>query len=73
MTARQQIRDLLEDIRYLWEDRATRLEEFLEREGPVSEAERLRLQRDLLVLDEAFADKLRAVRGLLDAEEPPAG
>ncbi|HEY8450924.1 MAG TPA: hypothetical protein VIL54_01580 [Natronosporangium sp.] len=68
MTARSRIRDLLEDVRYLWEDRAARVAEVVEQEGPITEAERLRLQRDLLVLDSAFAEKLRAIAALLEAE-----
>lgn len=73
MTARSRILDLLEDVRYLWEDRAARVAEVVEREGPITQAERLRLQRDLLVLDSAFAEKLRAIRDLLEAEGADAG
>ena len=69
MTAQRRIHELLEDIRYLWEDRAARVAEAVEARAALPEAERLRLQRDLLVLDAAFAEKLLEIRRLLAAGE----
>lgn len=69
MTAQRRIHELLEDIQYLWEDRAARVAEAVEARAALPEAERLRLQRDLLVLDAAFAEKLLEIRRLLAAGE----